>query len=347
METVVKRKTGSEEDEPLVVVVSHRKDADGLACAALIRFMTGAQVFLTDYSDMVETLSHVPRAGDVFICDLGLNKTTFPDFLIQVNRLKAFGQVHYIDHHPLDPIFMAELNKLGIDLYHSTEESAAMLVYRKYEEKLSISPHMKILACCGAITDYLDLQPFARKMISLFDRQFLLYEAVLLAFSIAIIGRDGSQSNSHLLEIVEDLASEKLSHEITDAAAYAQEFASHSAALIEKVRKEGKRMKNFAYFKTQESSTGNVANFLIGAFGVPVGAAFREEEPGYYEISMRASEESKHDLGKIMGMISNIFGTSGGGHPRAAGARIKVAQFDEFLSLLDEELSKPSQSDLT
>ncbi|MGI0078035.1 MAG: DHHA1 domain-containing protein [Nitrososphaerales archaeon] len=326
---------------PSVVVLSHRKDADGLCSAALVRHATGAIVFLTDYSDMIDSLKQIPEANDLYICDLGLNETTFPDFVSQTRRLKAHSRVHYIDHHPMSNGFSDELRKLEIDLYHSTEESAAMLVYKKFEDQLSEFPAMKIVACCGAITDYLDLQPFAKKTISSFDRQFLLYEATLLAFSIAIIGRDGSESNAHLVRIVEELASEKLPHEIQDASSYAQEFASHSAELIERVRREGKKMSNFAYFKTKESSTGNVANFLIGAFNVPVGAAFREEEPGFYEISVRGSEESTHDLGKIMSKISSKFGTSGGGHARAAGARIKVSQFEEFLTLLEEDLSQP------
>lgn len=323
------------------VVLSHRKDADGIGSAALIKSMTGASVYLTDYSDMTDTLTSIPAGGEVFVCDLGLNKSTFGDFLRELLRLKSGGPVHYIDHHPLEPDFMTDLLRNGIDVYHSTEESAAMLVYKKYEERLN-SPVAKIIACCGAITDYLDLQPFAKKIISSFDRQFLLYEATVLSFSIAIIGRDGAESNSTLTKIVDELASGKLPHQIENASSYAQEFASHSAALIERVRKEGKKMKNFAYFKTRESSTGNVANFLIGAFDVSVGAAFREDQPGYYEISLRASEQSKHNLGKIVGKISAQIGLSGGGHPKAAGARIKTSQLDEFLSLLDSELSSPA-----
>ena len=46
------------------VVVSHRKDADGLTCAALIRYMTGADVYLTDYADMIETLEKVELASN-------------------------------------------------------------------------------------------------------------------------------------------------------------------------------------------------------------------------------------------------------------------------------------------
>ncbi len=113
-----------------------------------------------------------------------------------------------------------------------------------------------------------------------------------------------SESNSALVKLVEELASGKLPHEVENASTLAQNYASRSAELIEKVRLEGKKMRNFAYFLTNESATGNVANFLMGAFNIPVGAAIREEEPGYLEISLRSSEESKHDLGKIVSRIA-------------------------------------------
>jgi RecJ-like exonuclease len=201
---------------------------------------------------------------------------------------------------------------------------------------------MKILACAGAITDYLDCQPYAKKLIASFDRQFLLYEATVLSFTIATIGRGSSESNSALVELVKELASGKLPHEVENASRLAQRYAKRSAELIERVRLEGKKMRNFAYFLTNESATGNVANFLVGAFNIPVGAAIREEEPGYLEISLRSSEESKHDLGKIVSRIALKLNTSGGGHPRASGARIREGQLKEFLQMLDEELSKPA-----
>ena len=232
-----------------------------------------------------------------------------------------------------------KIRDAGIDLFHSTEESAAVLVFKKFQNELGTSLNMKILACCGAITDYLDLRSFAKKLISSFDRQFLLYEATVLSFSIAIIGRDGERGNPQLIQIVEQLAGGKLPHEIENATYYADEFASHSASLMEKVRKDGKKMNNYAYFKTRESSTGNVANFLIGAFDVPVGVALREDGPSHYEISLRSVEESKHDLSKIMTKITSKLEASGGGHPHASGARIRQDQLEEFLQLLDQDLS--------
>lgn len=302
--------------------------------------MTGAEVFLTDYSDMVENISTVGPADDYYISDLGSNQNTFGEFLKQIDRLLDDGMVHYIDHHPLPPNFESSLKKAGVDVTHSVDECASVLIYNKYEEKLRSSPQAKILACCGAITDYMDSRPIARKIISLFDRQFLLYEATVLSFSISMIGRGSSETNSKLVELVGTLASGKLPHEVEGASALAQQYAEKSSELIDLVKEKGKRRKNFAYFLTEESATGNVANFLIGAFDVPVGVALREEAPGYYEISLRSIDESKHDLGKIISKITAEMNTSGGGHPHASGARIRQGDIERFLTSLDGELSK-------
>jgi oligoribonuclease NrnB/cAMP/cGMP phosphodiesterase (DHH superfamily) len=326
----------------LAVVVSHRKDADGIASAALIHYLTKAKIFLSDYSEMNETLSKVKEsANQVYICDLGLNKNTFDGFIEQVKRLSLNAKVHYIDHHHLSEEYASRLKEAGIDLFHSEDECASVLVYKKFEEKLRSSSNMKVLACCGAITDYMDFQPFAKKLISSFDRQFLLYEATVLAFSIAIIGRGEAQSNLRLEQIAKELGEgRKFPHEIESASAFSQEFATRAGSLLERARTEGKKMEHFAYIKTNESSTGNVAYSLVGAFDVPVGVAFREDGADHYEISLRSTEESVHDLGKIITKISSKIGASGGGHFHAAGSRIEKSKLNEFLNLLDQELAQ-------
>jgi oligoribonuclease NrnB/cAMP/cGMP phosphodiesterase (DHH superfamily) len=321
-------------------ILSHRKDADGISSASLLRSMTAGEVYLADYGEMVSTLSMIKPARDVYICDLGLNRTMFASFRSELKRLSSGGTVHYIDHHPLNAEYYDQLTALGIDLFHSVEESAAVLVYKRFQQELQNIPNAKLLSCCGAITDYLDERPFASKLISSFDRQFLLYEATVLSFSIAMIGREGINGIPRLVSFVEKLSDEqKLPHQLDGAAEYASQFATQSAELIEKVKLHGKKVHNFAYYRTSESSTGNIANFLLGAFDVPVGVAFRDEEAGYLEVSVRGSGEFTGDLGKIVGKIATELGNSGGGHPRAAGARIREDQFQQFIARLDSELS--------
>ncbi len=170
---------------------------------------------------------------------------------------------------------------------------------------------------------------------------FCSTKLTVLAFTIASVGRGSEDSNSKLVKIAQEISTGKFPHELEGASEYSQAYVARSAELIVTAKKFGKKVhENFAYMVTTESSTGNVANFLVGAFDVPVGVAIREEEPGFYEISTRSIEESKHDLGKILGKITGKLGTSGGGHHHAAGARIKRDQLQQFIQLLDEELSR-------
>ncbi len=322
------------------IVISHRKDADGICSAALVKHMCGAQIFLSDYADMVETLAAVGKADDYYICDLATNSKTFPGFLEQATRLGSYGHVNYIDHHPLSAESRSKLTNAGVEIINSADECASVLVYKEYESKLKDSPQMKIAASCGAITDYMDSGPFAKKIISSFDRQFLLYEATLLSFTISMTGRGLEESNARLVQIANEIAGGKLPHEIENAPQLAQTHAEKSARLIQVAREKGKKMNNFAYISTQESATGNVAYFLIGSFDVPVGLAYREEGSDYYEISIRSVEESRHDLGKIASKVAAQLNASGGGHQHASGARIKRNQLESFLSLLDQELAR-------
>ncbi len=267
------------------IILSHRKDADGITSASILKQLYDeAQVLLSDYSDIVETLSSIRYAGDLFITDLALNDSTYDGFLKEIQRLaKSGARIQYIEHHPLKEEHMRKLEDAGVEIFHFTEESAAVLVYRRFEYQLKNSAHAKILAACGAITDMIDDGPLARKLVSSFDRQFLLYEASVLAFTIAMIRKNSGDniknSSKSLVPIVEELAKGELPHEIQGAIGFSQEFAENAASLLKELKKEGKRVGNFAYVRTTESSTGNVAYSLIGAFNVPVGMAYRDDGP--------------------------------------------------------------------
>jgi len=43
-----------------------------------------------------------------------------------------------------------------------------------------------------------------------------------------------------------------------------------------------------------------------------------------------------------VGKIAAELNTSGGGHPHASGSRIKREQLNQFLTMLDKELSVPN-----
>ncbi len=326
-----------------IAILSHRKDADGLSSAAILRIaMPKSTVYLSDYSDMVETIREIGSPQEFFIADLALNDGSFPDFLSEMKRLGQAGtKIQYIDHHVLKSEFETALKECGVDVYHFTEESAAVLAFQKHLPQIGNPTQAKILASCGAITDLMDGGSVARKLISSFDRQFLLYEATVLAFTISMVRKEkeGGAKNEILLDIVERLAEGDLPHAIPGAIEYCQAFAQNASETLERLKSEGKKAGSFGYVKTSESSTGNVAYALIGALNVPVGMAYREDGPDNYEVSLRATEDYRGDLSQVVGKAAKALYTSGGGHAKASGIRIKRDQLEDLIALLRKELS--------
>jgi nanoRNase/pAp phosphatase (c-di-AMP/oligoRNAs hydrolase) len=87
---------------------------------------------------------------------------------------------------------------------------------------------------------------------------------------------------------------------------------------------------------TTQHSTGNVAKLLVGAFAVAAGVALKEEQPGWYEVSLRSTSECKIHLGRTIDGIARRLGGNGGGHRKAAGCRVPVSKADTMLAELSE-----------
>lgn len=319
---------------PSRVCISHSKDVDGVGTAAILKLAMKTETILADYGDLQEKLKTVGRVEALYICDLGLSQQTIPGFLKEVSRISRTASVHYIDHHPLPEGAEQKIKRAGVDLMHSLEECACVLSYMKFKEK--IPKEAAIIAAYGAITDYMDFQPQARRIIGRYDRQFLMLEATLLSYAI---GRQGDDPK-FLVAIVDELARLEYPHRIKKVLGYASEQAEKTAKLIELVKVEGKRMKNLAYMTSKDRAGGIVANMLIGAFDVKVGVAIKAiKEEDVFEVSIRGSEDSTFHLGREVQKIAGELEGYGGGHPKAAGGRMPLAKLETFLHKLDTTLT--------
>jgi len=310
----------------MIVCVSHEGDVDGLCSAALIKSLKDAKVILVDYGDFLKTLEALSGVKELYLCDLGLNKANFKEFTNQVIRLSS--KIFYFDHHPQTLKQRRELEKLGVKVYHSNKECSSMLVYSCFKDILP--KEAELLALYGAITDYMDNSPLSKVLMGKYDRIFLLLEASLLAFAI---GRRNSKD--FLLNLVDSLSKFQLPHKIDEVNKLALEYLDLMDKNMEILRKEGISMEKFAYIIVKEGSSGLLANMIKGIFNVEVGLALKDEDP-YYDISLRASNQYKKHLGRIVERIAKGLGGTGGGHPRAAGCRIKKDKLEEFLNKLKE-----------
>jgi len=309
------------------------KDVDGLGSAALVVAATGAAVLLSDYDDLLENLARVPPGTEEFVlCDLGADNANLEHFLRAVKSISKGARVTYIDHHYMAPTTKRRLKKSGIRLVHDEGECSSMLAYLTFKE--SLPEGARLVALCGAVTDYMDDSPAARKLMEQADRQFVLLEATMLAYAL---GRKGAQDGFPEM-VVSELSKMKRPHEIAGVPRLAVGQLVEVARLGEHVKEQGKKMGRLAYMITTQHSTGNVAKLLVGAFEVPVGVALKEKQAGWYEVSLRSTSECRVHLGRTIDKIASRLGGNGGGHRKAAGCRVPVSRVDEMLAELSRKI---------
>ncbi|MDA4119907.1 MAG: DHHA1 domain-containing protein [Thaumarchaeota archaeon] len=313
--------------------ISHRKDVDGLGAASLSVAATGGEVILSDYDDLVKNLRRIPDdAQRVVLSDLGADSADFPEFLEQMKRLATNAKVTYIDHHFMSEGAKRKLRNAGVELVHDTKECASILTYKTFKDKLP--ERARLIALCGAVTDYMDDSPIAKKMMEQSDRQFVLLEASMLSYALGEMeGKEGFPEM-----VVMELSKMKHPHEIPGVPEAAVKELEKVAQLGEFVKTHGTKKGRLAYMVTSQYSTGNIAKLLIGAFEVPVGVAMKEKKKGWYEVSLRGTSDCKVHLGRTVAKISASMGGSGGGHRKAAGCRVPVAKVDEFIEALKKKV---------
>ena len=309
--------------------ISHGKDVDGLGSGAMAVAATKGQIILTDYDDFLENLRRVPDDADrLIITDLGADSADYPLYLAEVRRIARHAEVTHIDHHHMSAKAKSEVRKAGVHLVHDLTDCASMLTYLTFKD--SLPERARLIALCGAVTDYMDDSPRAKKLMEQGDRMFVLLEANLLAKALALKGSEDGFPEM----VVGELSRMKHPHEIRGVPEAAIEQLKIEAKLGELVKARGKKMGHLAYMVTDQHSTGNVANLLIGAFEVPVGVAMKEKSKGWYEVSLRSTSEARVHLGTTIGKISARLGGSGGGHRRAAGCRVPASRANDMLEAL-------------
>jgi len=310
--------------------ISHVKDVDGVGAAALVMAAKGARPILSDYDTLIQDLGRVPKnADELVICDLGTDDTTRGEFVGKLKEIAKRTRVTYIDHHYLGKKEEREIRSSGVELVHDESECASMLAYLTFKEEL---PREAMdIALYGAVTDYMDGSPNAKRLMEMTDRQFILAEATLL--SMALSNKEAGPGFPQ--KIASALSKMKQPHEIDDVVGLAVDQLAAMQELAKVAKEHGRKMGRLAYMDTTQRATGNVAKLLIGAFDVPVGVSMRRKGD-WYEVSLRGTSGCRVHLGQTAGKVAKSLGGSGGGHALAAGCRVPVEKMPALLERLSE-----------
>jgi RecJ-like exonuclease len=321
-----------------IVCVSHKEDADGIGSASLIKQAFGGETRLVDYPGLMnelEQLRNDESLKTLYICDLGLSKTNQDQFVDLLRDLrKKPVSVFYIDHHDIDESIKKKILSLKVKLIHTVEECTTVQVYAAFKSKLN--DHSSFIAACAAVTDYMEDRPIGSKLLQRFDRQFILFEASTLTFTIVSHQKD----SEYLLYLVDELSQSKYPHDIPNIFEFARIQAEKISGVIQKVKDNMKKLKNLAYMEVTDSGASMVVNFVLGLSGKDIGVSYKlREEQGIYAVSVRGSRTCKLHLGKIINTLATELGGSGGGHDKACGAVIPRDKIGLFLKKFNSRLN--------
>jgi single-stranded-DNA-specific exonuclease len=315
-------------------IITHG-DTDGICSGAIaLSALKGAKLYFSHPAGLADDLQQVD--GDYIICDIAIPQHFLGEVTKQLERIEAAGyKGTYIDHHPLPKDF----DEAGFPprLIHSLSSCVAELTYTSFEDALG--REMGRVAIYGAIGDYLDNTYDIIRILTGWDKRELYLEAGLLIQYIDSIGRNH--------ELKRQLAKFLSANNVPSSDEVLVNKAISEAIKDEWMRKKIKELVKvegrLAYIIDADWSLSKGAIYARAEAGALVGIA-GETRKDAIEMSLRTPSESIN-LNTILSSLTPSLGGSGGGHAKAAGARVPREKWQQFLDglnqAIDASMSEP------
>jgi phosphoesterase RecJ-like protein len=265
--------------------------------------------FLPKYDEVIEKnfLEIGPENFDLFIsCDSGnLEQISNRPLAVFPQNLKVIN----IDHHSTNSSYGF------INLVDTDSPATAELIYQLITEwKINITQD---IAVCLFLGIYTDTGGFKYPKTS--------PDTFLYASELAKIAPNFPEKIFLLENSMEPKQIEYLGLALNSI----EHYFSNNIAIVPL---SFEALKNHG-IEAKHTEKMEVANILKSAVGWNIGIAFTEIEPGHCNVSMRTRDANKYDLSKLAKAIG------GGGHPPAAGAKIKMP-FEEAKKYLLQKITE-------
>lgn len=314
-------------------------DCDGMTSGAIaLAANPGARIWLTRPIQLDDDLKKIKQKYDkVIITDIALNEKDYNEVFQEMKRLQKLGsEIIYIDHHPL-PAGIKKRDIPATTTIHRQDACAAELTYLYFEDKLSWE--YKILAAIGAVGDYEMDTLFAQEVMNDYDARSISFQAAIIVQALGEI--PGVDEMKMKRSIIERLALGVLPSELNDLVEKALRGSQVEKSVRKYVHKNAKHKKLIGYIldiPTGGGFKGKGALFAATATDKPVGVCGNSYGDNI-SMSLRRRDEN-YNLNIAVRNAAKEVGGSGGGHPSAAGARVKKRKWNKFLDFLDFELKK-------
>ncbi|MFW9839213.1 MAG: DHHA1 domain-containing protein [Candidatus Thorarchaeota archaeon] len=320
------------------VVLTHG-DLDGIASGAIALIVfPGSDFYFTRPSQVHQDLYRVAKDKPdiVHVSDIAINSKKFEELLRALDRFPESTVIHWIDHHPMFPKEQRELDK-RVNLFHETGPCAAELVYRKFNQPLP--EYARRLALYGAIGDYCDDTPFARKHFDDVDKRTLYLEAGLLVQALQEI-----DYRKESKDLVHQLAMGIKPSSMDDIVSLALKATRIEHEVFRYVQQNARKLGPVGYVLDMPINgyRGKSAKFSAYVTDSKIGISARSSDD---EIDMSIRRRGTNvDLNKTLNIIlKGLEGSSGGGHPAAAGASLDINDFPKFLQLLADHVDSTAR----
>lgn len=321
------------------VCLSHKEDPDGIISAALIKQFFNSKIFLTDYSDLINTLQTIIKNytfEQIFICDLALKLANIDQFLKLLHTIKQNGaEIWLIDHHPLSEEMKKKCEEINVKILYSEMDCTSAIIYENFTANLK--KNSELLVSCACITDGRENGPLAKKIIKKHEKMFTLLNAALIWYDV----KKNQKSIKKLLKIVDSLTLGKLPFEIVSELHKFHDLLHEESKFNEYIENNTKFYKNFDYLKIHGSNLSNYATRIMNKSEKTVCLVHRDFDKGTaQELVILSTKENHKNVGLIINQLSTKFHGSGGGDPQRAAAIIPTENFERFLQSLDLELAR-------
>jgi len=306
---------------PKKTVILTHGDVDGVCAAAIAKASyPEAEVEFTDPADLASKLDSLSGHDRVIVLDLGIDSAQKDKVMTAFQKLSKTSSIIYIDHHPRPPEVTER--SLACSGAHRAGASTSELAWEFFKPAASHD----FIAVLGAIGDYREKTPRMQGLTEKYDERKVYPEALFLEWAL-MVAEDPFKRG-----VVEELAQGKWPYQMSIMGRDADSIVRRQRTLERYVREKAEKICERVMLVRDPpfNATGPAAALLTNLDNTDIGIASRREGGGVY-LSMRRHRESDINLASLIEKSALKFGGVGGGHKEAAGGKIPVEMFDEFL----------------
>lgn len=315
---------------PKRVLILTDGDADGVCAAAIAKTSYPmAEVKFTNPQDLPSVLGSLFGYDLVIIMDLGINSAQKAKAIEAFRKLSEISDIIYIDHHQHPP-GVTKRSLACKAMPYRTDVSTSELAWEFFKP----SPFFDFIAVLGAIGDYQEKTPRIRKLVEKHGERKVYPEALFLDWALAV------SEDSFKRKVIDELTQGKWPLDIFPLEEQASRAVRRRKMVERYVRENAERVCEHVILVRDVpfEATGLAANLVtkINNTDVGIGSSQRKD---YIYLSMRRHKKSDINLAQLIGEITSRLGGGGGGHDAAAGGRVPVERFDEFLEEVKRALT--------